>query len=246
VLRRALVPAAAVAALALTPMTASAAPQSTPPTVPGHANLLADPAGHLPLTVTGPRGTVAHVPGGWVLATHGDGRAYAQSSAPAVNVRGAFTVSAWVWTGSARGAEYAVSQGAGANASFELGSAGAGGWNFTVLGAHGAQYTAFAPAKNRTVANGAWLTGVWNPATHRVYLYVNGVLAASHAAPGVTATTGGLELGRVRAGNRWTGAWNGVIGHVQLWNRALTPAQVAEIKKYGSPRGLRAAHEWLV
>jgi hypothetical protein len=57
---------------------------------------------------------------------------------------------------------------------------------------------------------------------------------------------GGLQLGREADLSGWTDAWNGVIGHVQLWNRALTSSQVLEIKAYGGPRGIRATHSWLV
>ncbi|WP_165845744.1 LamG domain-containing protein [Streptacidiphilus pinicola] len=123
-------------------------------------------------------------------------------------------------------------------------------WSFKVDGQVGGQYTAYAPARFHASNTWALLTGIWNPTAHRAYLYVDGVLAASHYAPNVTTNPGGLVLGvsrdGQRAANTWDNPWSGLIGHVQVWNQALTPAQIAEIKKYGGPRRVRAAHAWLV
>lgn len=254
-LKRALVPVVAVAALAVSPV-ASAAPQ-TGPTVPGHPNQLADATGHLPLTVRGPKGAIEHIKGGWVLNSAGKNWRFtsAQSTAPAVNIKGAFTVSAWVWTGAGyRGSEFAVSQGTGQASSFELGRsydwAHPGGpalWSFTVNGQVGGQYTAYSkPNAYRTANTWALLTGVWNPSKHRAYLYVNGVEAGSHYAPNVTTNPGGLVLGMEREGDAWANGWDGFIGHVQVWNQALTSAQVLQIAKYGGPAHLKATHSWLV
>ncbi|SEK75142.1 LamG domain-containing protein [Streptacidiphilus jiangxiensis] len=256
-LKRALVPVAAVAALAggvaAVAPTASAAPQ-TGPTVPGHPNELADATGHLPLTVHGPKGAIKHIKGGWVLSGSRWAVATAQSATPAVDVKHAFTVSTWVWTGNGRDPGVAISQGTGENSSFELGrtydDAHPGGpalWSFDVNGQVGGEYTAYAPAARFHAANTwALLTGVWDPARHRAYLYVDGVLAASHYAPNVTTNPGGLVLGAAREGGGWDKAWEGLIGHVQVWNQALTPAQVLQIDKNGGPTHLKAAHSWLV
>ncbi|MEZ0064039.1 hypothetical protein ABIA32_000017 [Streptacidiphilus sp. MAP12-20] len=254
VLRRALAPVAAAAALALAPVSAVAAPHTGSPTVPGHPSLLADANGRLPLAVTGPSGSIKHIPGGWVLATHGDGRTYAQSAAPAVNVGGAFTVSAWVYADGRGGSESAVSQGAGtANASFSLGRAFNPGhfartplWDFSVSTAPGTVVSVFAPASYHVDKTWALLTGVWDPSRHRISLYVDGKLAGIQTAARVVVGHGGLQLGREADIAGWTDAWNGVIGHVQVWNRALTPAQVLEIDKHGGPKGVPAAHSWLV
>ncbi|WP_042416085.1 LamG domain-containing protein [Streptacidiphilus anmyonensis] len=261
VLKRALAPVAVAAALAgavalVAPsaFASAAAPRSGGPTVPGRPNQLADATGHLPLTVQGPKGAIKHIKGGWVLSSSRAAIATAQSATAAVDIKHAFTVSAWVWTGDTRDPGVAVSQGTGENSSFELGRTyddshpgGPALWSFDVNGQVGGQYTAYAPARFKA-APGTWalLTGVWNPTAHRAYLYVDGVLAASHYAPNVTTNPGGLVLGASREGNGWDNAWGGLIGHVQVWNQALTATQVMEIKKSGGPSHLRAAHAWLV
>ncbi|NJP33454.1 LamG-like jellyroll fold domain-containing protein [Micromonospora thermarum] len=78
---------------------------------------------------------------------------------------------------------------------------------------------------------GKWthLTGVYDTASGRMKLYVDGVLQTTTAAVGGWNATGGYVVGRAK----WAGAaaniWHGGIDDVRIYGKALTDAQVADL-----------------
>ncbi|MFE0462238.1 LamG domain-containing protein [Kitasatospora sp. NPDC058965] len=199
---------------------------------------MADHTGQADLAI-GAGAAVKSVPGGFVLGCKGDATAYAQSSGRLIDVGQSFTVSAWVVNDAATGPRSAISQGDGPSFSFDLGRDDSGGstaWVFRVqTGGGGSDATAVqVRAANGDPLHGfALLTGVYDAGQHTITLYVNGTAAGSATVSGVWAAPGPLELGRSRHQGAWTSPWTGVLGHVQIWNRALSAAQVAAVKANG-------------
>ncbi|GAA2822225.1 hypothetical protein GCM10010441_53330 [Kitasatospora paracochleata] len=243
------VPSASGSAKPSASASASRKPVTTP-TVPGKSNLVADHTGENNLTM-GPDTAVKQIPGGWVLAAKGTAGSYAQAPAAVVDVTRSFTVSAWVVNDAAAGTRTAISQGDGAVSSFELGREDAGGqkaWAFRVQTGVGAADTAVARAAvPGAAATGTFtlLTGVYDAEQHTLTLYVDGKSAGTAKAPAVVAGAGELQLGRGRHAGAWSAPWTGVIGHVQVYDRALTAAEAARIKSKGGA-GFPAVADWLV
>lgn len=81
----------------------------------------------------------------------------------------------------------------------------------------------------------AWryLVGTYDGTNGR--LYVDGVLVGGPTAFTFTGTDGSVRLGGL---NNGAGGWNGKIDHLQIYNRALTPAEILDA--YVSP----FAHIW--
>jgi hypothetical protein len=158
----------------------------------------------------------------------GSDGAYLTTGASAVNTAGAFAVSAWVRP-DALGEDgmTAVSQDGDGAAAFGLGEVtGDGGraWSFTVGGAR---------VQGGTPDVGEWahLAGVYDPVARTARLYVNGRLAGTAedvAAPGGTAATGGLRIGRALGAG---GTWHGALADVRVWDRVVVGDEVAAAAK---------------
>ncbi|MFD9123771.1 LamG domain-containing protein [Kitasatospora sp. NPDC059571] len=229
----------------------SRAPVTTP-TVPGRPDLIADHTGGNDLAV-GPDAVVKQVPGGWVLGCRGTAGSYAQAPGRVVDPSRGFTVSAWVVNDAAAGSRAAISQGGGSASSFELGREDVGGrrsWSFRVQTGPGAADTAevvSTAASASATGRFTLLTAAYDAGTRTITLYVDGSVAGSAKVSGVWAGSGPLELGRSRTGGAWGHAWTGVLGHVQVWDRALTAAEAGRIKGTGGagPQAPAVA-DWLV
>ncbi|MFD3566164.1 LamG-like jellyroll fold domain-containing protein [Streptomyces sp. NPDC058667] len=167
-------------------------------------------------------------------AFDGDANSWAQSTGPVVNTSGSFTVSAWVKLTSTAANRTFVAQDGKEASGFQLYYSTASGWTFN---RHATD--TFDPAIVRVssgtaaVAVNTWthLTGVYDQATAKLRLFVNGTevgTAATFSTP--WEATGPLQLGR-----RWykgTYAENhlGGLDDVQVYAEALTPAQVTAVK----------------
>jgi hypothetical protein len=79
---------------------------------------------------------------------------------------------------------------------------------------------------------GQWyaVAATFNGTSRKMSFYVNGVLQGTATAPSVFKGVGGTELGSMRAAGvghyQW---WNGGIDEVNLYQRELTPAEVATL-----------------
>ncbi len=235
--------AAAGRSSAAAPGVPTAAPSATrapvtTSTVPGNPNLLADHAGQAELPL-GPDAGLKAVAGGDALSLKGNTNSYAQSTSRVVDTARGFTVSAWVYNDAAGGSRSAISQGDGASFTFDLArddSNGQQAWAFRVQTADGgADSTVVQVRSVSTATTSQWvlLSGSYDAAQHTITLYVNGAAAGSAKVPGVWNGPGPLELGRSRHQGAWAAPWAGVIGHIQVWDRALGPAEVAAVKSSG-------------
>ena len=221
------------------------------PTVPGQANVLADRSGQSNLAI-GPDAQVNKVQNGYVVRFRSNSNSFAQSANRMIDVTKGFSVSAWVYNEAAEGSRSAISQGDGVSASFDLGRDDTNGhksWVFRVQTADGGADGTVVQVTSDTVGTvAAWvlLSGTYDPATQSIALYVNGAPAGTAKVPGVWAGPGPLELGRTRKHNIWSNYWAGVLGNVKVWDKALTPAQVANVKDGGSGLTAKPIGSWLV
>jgi hypothetical protein len=145
-----------------------------------------------------------------------------------------FTVAAWIWLYSVPSSGFAtfVSQDAATNSGFYLQFAGPNhnGWAFSRVSSDSAN----PPHSYRAVSNGpagirqwTYLTGVYNGATNRMRLYVDGVLQADTVTdPTPYAARGDFAIGRAQYNGHGTDWVLGDESHVEAFNTALSSAQV--------------------
>lgn len=231
---------------------ASSSAKANSPTVPGEDNALADKSGQNNLAL-GPDAGVDEVANGYVVRSRSNGNSYAQSSAQLIDVTKSFSVSAWVYNEAPNVSRSAISQGDGVSSSFSLGREASNAdrkWIFKVQtadgGADSTTYQAEAAKDVNTVNEWVLLTGTYDAKTKKIALYVNGELADSTTVPGVWAGKGPLQLGRARTHGVWGDYWAGVLGHILVWDEALTADQVANVKKDGAGGEAKPIASWLV
>jgi hypothetical protein len=224
---------------------------SNAPTVPGQPNLLADHSGQANL-VMGPDALVSQVQNGYVIRLRSNGNSFAQSAEQVIDVTKSFSVSAWVYNEAPGGSRSAISEGDGISYSFNLGRDDLNGrkaWVFRVQTADGgADSTTYQVLSKDVDTVGKWvlLTGTYDAKKRTIALYVNGEPASSTKVPGIWAGRGPLQLGRARHHGIWGNYWAGVLGHILVWDQALTPAQVTSLKDGGSGLNAKPIASWLV
>jgi hypothetical protein len=232
---------------------ASSSGKANSPTVPGQKDLLADKSGENNLAL-GPDAGVDDVGSGSFAARfRSNTNSYAQSSSQLIDVTKSFSVSAWVYNEAANSSRSAISQGDGVSSSFSLGREASGEdryWVFKVQTAEGgADSTTFEAKASKDVSTvGAWvlLTGTYDASAKKISLYVDGKVAGSATVPGVWASKGPLQLGRARTHGVWGDFWAGVVGHIIVWDQALTADQVAGLKKGEAGGSAKPIASWLV
>jgi hypothetical protein len=170
----------------------------------------------------------------WVAGTSGDALQFdgisqsAQTTGPVVDTTGNFSVAAWVRLDSTAHWATAVSQDGAQSSGFYLQYSQADG------------KFAFSTSEGRALADAAPATGQWyhlvgvhdaNAGTYT--LFVNGQAQATvnHQAAG-DAAGGPLAIGRGFSGGVPSDFFPGAVDGVQMWNRVLTAADVAQL--YGS------------
>jgi hypothetical protein len=185
-------------------------------------------AGHDLALVGGPAWVAARA-GSTGSALQFDGRSsYAQTDlagGPVADTAGNFSVSAWVKLDSIGSFATAVSQdGRGTSAFFLQYSKADDRLAFSTE--HGRALSDVAPVTGRWYQ----LTGVHNANTGHYTLYVDGAVQAKtfDQSPGV-ASTGPLAVGRAQANGGNADFWPGAIDSVQVFNRALSPTDVATL-----------------
>ncbi|MFU8854432.1 LamG-like jellyroll fold domain-containing protein [Micromonospora sp. SL1-18] len=84
---------------------------------------------------------------------------------------------------------------------------------------------------NTTAVAGKWthLTGIYDTASGKMKLYVNGVLQTTTTATGGWNATGGYVIGRAKWAGAATNIWDGEIDDVRIYGKALTDDQVATL-----------------
>ncbi|GLY67241.1 LamG-like jellyroll fold domain-containing protein [Amycolatopsis taiwanensis] len=166
-------------------------------------------------------------------AVHFDGASGYGTAAPAVDTTQSFTVSAWAKLDDANGLYTVFTQGGSNTAAFQLRySRDVDRWVFGMTTADDATVDNYHWALGRQAPPvGVWtlLTGVFDQATMRVRLYVNGKLEGQNTVPTVWSATGGFTVGSTIGVNNF---FKGSIDQVQVWSQVLTDDQVASLYGY--------------
>ena len=166
---------------------------------------------------------------GLVLDGSGAG---AHTDGPVLETRSSYTVSAWARLDSADSDAIVLSQDGDHYSSFLLWyETDYHRWMFGVKESDtdtGKAY--FGVVSDNAPVVGAWthLAGTYDPGTQKVTLYVNGKAQGSTTAPGSWNSTGDFQVGRyLWADNRYY-PFNGSIDEVSVWQRVLTPQEIAD------------------
>ncbi|MFJ8968500.1 LamG domain-containing protein [Streptomyces anulatus] len=187
----------------------------------------------------GRRGELRHGPDGTPLAVPrtdtglrlNGTSGYAATSAPVLETRSAFTVSSWVRMENKATEGVVLSQdGAGYSPFLLWYERNYDSWCFGTKAQDAADGKAYSGVcgKQPAVVN-AWthLAGSYDPVTKTVVMYVNGRRQGSVTAEGGWAAPGGLQIGRYKWADKYYNNFNGSIDEVAVWQRVLTPEEVA-------------------
>ncbi|WP_129306469.1 LamG domain-containing protein [Streptomyces sp. L2] len=186
----------------------------------------------------GRRGLITHDSQGLPLGTPVTDRGlslngttgYAQTGAPVLETRSAFTLSAWVRLEKKAGYATVLSQRGPDGDPFAFWYSGAlKNWYFGIRKADGSGYwgtPAVFPAQT-----GVWtfLAGSYDPATKQLKFYVDGRLQyKAVTTEGSWPSTEPLQFGRTQTGtSSYTNYFPGSIDEVAVWQRVLTPEEIA-------------------
>jgi hypothetical protein len=230
---------------ATTTPTASASASGTP--LPGQQ--LADADGAVPLTL-GADTSIQPGNGSKALQFASSPDSFAAAPTGVIDTQKSFTVSAWVYNSAKEDGRTAVSQGDGGYYAFDLGRdywTDHNKWVFKVQTAAGNQDTTSEPVYSKadaTVNTWTFLTGTYDATAHTIALYVDGVSQGTTKVTGIWQNDGALQLGRLRYKDAWADHWIGLVSHVETWNVALTPVEVAAAMHNTST--VAPNHAWLV
>jgi hypothetical protein len=150
-----------------------------------------------------------------------------------------FTVSAWVRLNSlAVNSTFIAQEGANADG-FQLYYSTAYGWVFNRHASDVTSPTIVRALSSASPVTGVWthLLGVYDAQTQEIRLYVNGVndesLNASFTTP--WKATGPVDIGRRLYQGAFGEYTDGNIDEVTLWNRILSPEEVADLQAMTDP-----------
>ncbi|MFE9250059.1 LamG domain-containing protein [Streptomyces sp. NPDC007088] len=196
----------------------------------------------------GPHGTT---PG--AASFDGGFESYVVTEGIVVDVTRAFTAGVWVLPDETGGAMTAISQsGLLDTPNFTLGTTtdadGEPAWSFTLPSADGqTRVTGGTPRAGEW----AYLTGSYDPATHTARLSVDGAPVAT----GEATVPEDTDLWYFVMGRAWdmyrsdvAPRWRGELADVRVWDRAVPPAEIAELGRR-KPRpfaywGMEATETW--
>lgn len=159
-----------------------------------------------------------------------DGDGFVSASGPAVRTDATFTVSAWVRLGLAEDAWRTTVSQDGPNVSgfFLQLNAVTHKWNFTMVSTPDADAPRRVAESNDAARQGRWthLTGMYDRATGKVSLHVDGILQAGTA----THTTPWQANGPLQIGRAWyrgeVDKFRGTIDEVRVYDRLLSEREV--------------------
>ncbi|MGW0395665.1 LamG-like jellyroll fold domain-containing protein [Streptomyces sp. NPDC003042] len=227
------------------------APEDDSPTVAGEPNLLRDRNGKMGIAL-GPGASLGELAKRTEVRFKGTPDSYAQGAEAAVDVTKSFSVSTRAYNVAETGSRMAVSQGDGVSYSFELGFEVVGGkkaWVFRVqTGDKGQAATAQQVVVDSvdTVRTWALLTGTYDAEKKTIALWVDDKLGGQAPVSGVWSGPGPLQLGRARHHGIWSGAWDGPLDHIRIYDRALGQEQVTGLKNDKPDKKIKPTHSWLI
>ncbi|MFE0705294.1 LamG-like jellyroll fold domain-containing protein [Streptomyces sp. NPDC058872] len=209
----------------------------------------------------GRRGLITHDASGVPLATpvtdkglRLDGTTgYASTGERVLETRSSYTVSAWVWVDPASTKTVSVLSQTPDTASpwtkkyspFIISYGGR--WSLRVFSTEGAWSRE--AITTDSYPKGVWthVAGVHDATAKRVYLYVNGKQTASVDAGTPWSSNGPMEIGRTVYADNFVDNFQGSIDEVSVWQRVLTPQEIADEAKLlvsAGHAGLELVADW--
>ncbi|MEV5894570.1 LamG-like jellyroll fold domain-containing protein [Nonomuraea fuscirosea] len=160
---------------------------------------------------------------------------FAQTTAPAVNTRNGFTVTAWTQLDYLPTRDTsAVAQPGSRAAGFQLGfDKEQGRWTLGMAAAD-TDTAALVRTRSDAIPNALeWthVAGVYDPLAGQLRIYVNGRLSTTTITDHLSAwnATGPLQLGRTKAAGAFTGYWPGTVDDVRTYDGVLSAEQIAQL-----------------
>ncbi|MFG2997350.1 LamG domain-containing protein [Streptomyces sp. NPDC048340] len=232
----------------------SKSPEDKSPTVAGDPTLLRDrvPGGSPVQLAMAPDASLFKMGERDEVRFKGGPNSFAQGSEQAVDVTKSFSVTTRLYTVVENGSRMAISQGDGDSYSFELGFEsvnGKGSWVFRVqTGDKGADATVQQVVVDAPGAVNKWtqLTATYDADKKTIALYVEDKLAGAAQISGIWPGPGPVQLGRSRHHGIWSGSLVGSLDRIRIWNKVLSPEQVAvldsgKLDSLGMP-----SHAWII
>jgi hypothetical protein len=212
---------------------------------PAGASTLSDDSGngHTATLTAGAPGVPGRIAGG-DTATHFSGTGFA-SAAHVLDTSRSYSVSAWVRLTDAGTTRTVVSQDGVHGASFRLKfQVECGCWIFELSDTDSVGEGQNTARSTDAATVNVWthLIGVYDAGQAKLFLYVNGVLAGSSAAPPAPwNATGAFTIGRSRWRDTPTDFFIGDLAQVQAWNRVLMSEEIAAMT---DPLSVGGVGEW--
>ncbi|MFJ7592591.1 LamG-like jellyroll fold domain-containing protein [Streptomyces sp. NPDC097617] len=233
------------------PETGESSPTAYTATVAGDDTLLRDSYGKTGIRL-GPDLKVGPLGKRFQVVGKGNANSWAQSAEPVVDVTKSFTLTARAYNSATKGSRIIMSQGDGESFSFELGVNEVNGkqaWIFRVqTGDQGAEATTKTVAVEglSMVKTPTLLMATYDAEKKAIALYVDGKAAGETPVPPIWQAPGPLQLGRSRHHNIWTGAWQGALHNIKVYNMAFTAEQAAGYNEGKLSPAPKPTHAWLL
>ncbi|MEV6971823.1 LamG-like jellyroll fold domain-containing protein, partial [Hamadaea sp. NPDC051192] len=160
---------------------------------------------------------------------------WATTAGPVLNTTQSFSVSAWVKLAVNTAGQTAVSQDASVNSGFNLQYLkGPNRWSFTRNLTDTTSPTSAMAQSTAAPTLNTWthLVGVYNAANGQMTLYANGTAQGTATDTTPIASSGAFVIGRSKYNGAQEAPFNGSIGNVQVYQRALSAADVSSL--YGN------------
>ncbi|MFG2677708.1 LamG domain-containing protein [Streptomyces sp. NPDC048392] len=160
---------------------------------------------------------------------------YASTAGQVLETRASYTLSTWVRLSETPTRNLTVLSQDGTHRSpFYLGyEHAADAWALRAVSqdaAVGSGWTYQQASASVSPAVGVWthLTGVYDAQAQEIRLYVNGILHDRAPYATAWAASGSLQIGRTRWSDTYTDYFTGSIDETAVWQRALTPTEIAD------------------
>jgi hypothetical protein len=187
-----------------------------------------DSVGTAPATLNGTPAFVTDPVHGKVMSVNGNG--FAATNGPVVKTDGSFTVSVWVNAASATDSGAVLGQDSVFASGFYMENID-GKWSFSKLASDDLNAAAIRAESTNAPQVGVWthLAGVYDAASGRLTLYVNGQAQGTATDSTPYAANGPFTIGRAQWNAMQAGVFKGSISDVQAYQAALSPTDIAKV-----------------
>ncbi|GAA0591446.1 LamG domain-containing protein [Kribbella sandramycini] len=161
---------------------------------------------------------------------------HATPNAPQLRTDQSFSVSAWLSTNKISTTQAALSQDGASESGFVVSHQDDGRYTFTMPRTDTtgpAKDTVSSAALPKTASEWRHLVAVYDAATGRMSLYVNGKATTVTRPAATWNATGAFQIGRMMAGGTYAAPWSGKLDDVRVYHRAISGAEVTGLLAVG-------------